>query len=105
MKQNKLQFIILCALAGISLIFSIICFTLPDGTNTPAKQYGGDAYTGIQNAAAATARNVLDLNKTVSTIAGLVFIMVALFVGYKAFCLFWTEKQEFKKTYDLEINN
>lgn len=76
------------AIAILSMIFavalmalSIIAFTKTSssyyGIYVPHEKYGGDAYTGIQNAAADTARaaaetaeRVGELNNTVSTIGG-----------------------------------
>ena len=54
-------------LAGItSIVFAILCFTYHSGvygtTFTKYAYYGGDAYTGIQQAAADTARNIHTLN-------------------------------------------
>lgn len=46
------------AIGLIAIILSIVCFTMDVGYGESDKSYGGDAYTGIQNAAAQTARNV-----------------------------------------------
>ena len=62
------------------------------GTTESSKSYGGDAYTGIQNAAAQTATNtyyigeaVVDGFQAVLTVAGLTFISrgVITLVGIK----------------------
>lgn len=48
--------------AGIlSIIFSFIMLGLDAGYSHTDSAYGGDAYTGIQNAAASTARNIVSL--------------------------------------------
>ena len=64
-------------LAIISLIFAVIllilAFTAFDCSMDlyyPNESYGGDAYTGIQNATAATARRVATLNNTVALVGG-----------------------------------
>ena len=53
----------ICCLCGaatgvISIILGIIAACLKTGVKEQAFSYGGDAYTGIQNAAAQTATNV-----------------------------------------------
>ncbi len=64
-------------LSGIlSFIFGIIMLSQGVGSYASNMQYGGDAYTGIQNAAAQTARNV----KALATIAkdGFGFLLMAV---------------------------
>ena len=76
-KDKNLVKIILDAalvLVGItSIVFSIICFTyngyFPYTGYVAKETYGGDAYTGIQNAAAATANYVSALNTSLETIS------------------------------------
>ena len=86
-------------IAIISFIFAIVCFNMKTEATTQASKewdeyYGGDAYTGIQHAAAQTANNVMYLDENVralseciTTIAGFVFIIVSLVFaslgGYK----------------------
>ena len=41
-----------------SVVLSIICFNMDDGYYVSEKTYGGDAYTGIQNASAQTGQNI-----------------------------------------------
>ena len=63
-------------LSGIlSFIFGIVMLSQGVGSYANNMQYGGDAYTGIQNAAAQTARNV----KALATIAkdGFGFLLMA----------------------------
>ena len=77
------------AVSGLaSLILGIVCYCLDVGSYQYNVQYGGDAYTGIQNAAAQTACNVADLAGickfglgSILLIAGLVLIICA--VTYK----------------------
>ena len=54
------------------------------GATVSRTSYGGDAYTGIQNAAATTANNVRDLN---SIVAG-GFFMLLLILGIAMICYF-----------------
>ena len=64
-------------LSGIlSFIFGIVMLSQGVGSYESNMQYGGDAYTGIQNAAAQTARNV----KALATIAkdGFGFLLMAV---------------------------
>lgn len=77
------------AVSGLaSLILGIVCYCLDAGLYEYNERYGGDAYTGIQNAAARTARNVSDLAGickfglgSILLIAGIVLIICA--VTYK----------------------
>lgn len=80
--MNKKVFGGMCIfLAVVSVIFAVVSFTLSDGYFTTYESYGGDAYTGIQQAAADTARNVLYMHDSICTISGLAFILVALILG------------------------
>jgi len=45
----------------LAVILAIVCFSLDTGGTVRNQTYGGDAYTGIQNAAAQTARNLVAL--------------------------------------------
>ncbi len=86
-KKNLFAYLFL-ALALISLVFAIVCFatdtSYATGSYESNQQYGGDAYTGIQNAAAQSANNVYYMNKNlvllttcVATTGGLFFLLVA----------------------------
>lgn len=48
-------------LGVVAIVLGIMCFTKDTGDYESNRSYGGDAYTGIQNAAAETARNIKDL--------------------------------------------
>ena len=65
-------------IALVSVIFAIVCFTLDVGNIEWDESYGGDAYTGIQNAAAETANNLVILNLNITRIAGFAFIITTL---------------------------
>ncbi len=60
----------------LSVIFGIIMFAKYVGGYESNSSYGGDAYTGIQNAAAQTANNVMALSEIVKT--GFAFSLIAL---------------------------
>ena len=87
--KKKDLFAYLClAIALLALIFAIVSFATdasgPSGSYESSKAYGGDAYTGIQNAAAQTANNVYYMNKNlvtlttcVATTSGFFFLLVA----------------------------
>ena len=45
----------------LAVILAIVCFLLDTGDTERNQYYGGDAYSGIQNAAAQTARNLVAL--------------------------------------------
>ena len=48
-------------LGVVAIVLGIMCFTKDTGDFESNRSYGGDAYTGIQNASAQTARNVKHL--------------------------------------------
>ncbi len=60
----------------LSIIFGIIMFGKNIGYYEPSSSYGGDAYTGIQNAAAQTANNVKALSEIAKT--GFAFSLIAI---------------------------
>ncbi|MBQ4111143.1 MAG: hypothetical protein IJC74_09715 [Clostridia bacterium] len=68
-KQKKIGSIISSAvgiLSGLSsMILGFITKGYSSGSYEIASSYGGDAYTGIQNAAAQTANNVIALTKII----------------------------------------
>lgn len=76
-KSNK-QFlgIAFIVVAGISFILALAASTLSVGSSEYNQSYGGDAYTGIQNAAAQTATNLVYTNEIIKHIAFGVFIIL-----------------------------
>ena len=90
MKINLKQ--ILFGLVGLAAtVLSIVCFTLDTGSYELGKTYGGDAYTGIQQAAAQAANNAMyaaEIMKfgfaCVLLIAGLTLMLCAVFMHEKA---------------------
>lgn len=61
----------------LAIILAIVCFCKDVGSASLGYSYGGDAYTGIQNAAAQTANNILHL----AEIARFGFSSVLLVLG------------------------
>ena len=70
--------LMLIVLGVVSVILGLVMFGMEDGYYEMDEQYGGDAYTGIQNAAAQTADNVKALGKIVKTGFGGVFAIGGL---------------------------
>lgn len=62
----------------LSVIFGIIMFLKSTGGYEWSSQYGGDAYTGIQNASAQTANNVQALSEIAKLGFGFLLIAVGL---------------------------
>ena len=60
---NKVRSKIFMIIGVLSIILSFVCFSseVPSGESNSI--YGGDAYTGIQNASASTSRAVVELAK------------------------------------------
>ena len=75
---NKVRSTIFMIVGVLSIIMSIVCFSskVPNGESDSV--YGGDAYTGIQNASASTSRAVVELAK----ITKLGFGSVLLIAGF-----------------------
>ena len=68
---------IILLIAGIvSIGFSIYCFNMDVGEYCSDSMYGGEAFTGIQNASATAARNVKTLTKVVRTGFGSILLVV-----------------------------
>ena len=62
----------------LAIILGCCAFGLDTGYSEGDKAYGGDAYTGIQNATAQTARNLVKLTEAVSFSAGSVLLISGL---------------------------
>lgn len=62
----------------ISIILSIRCFCYKSLGHESSSVYGGDAFTGIQNAAAATSKNIEGLASIVQFGFGSVLLVTGL---------------------------
>ena len=79
---QKFRSIILIVVGVIALGLSIKCFSFEDLDYATKSMYGGDAYTGIQNAAASTSKNVKELAGIVQFGFGSILLEMGLgFVG------------------------
>ena len=84
MKGKKLVFVII---GIIAIVLAIICATASVGYYESSKTYGGDAYTGIQQAAAQTANNVQYLAEIVRFGFSAVLAVTGLIsMAYGLFC-------------------
>ena len=81
MMNKKLLKNLFITIAIVSIIFAVLCFVLDSGNTEWDYTYGGDAYTGIQNAAAKTANNLVATNNCIKTISSFAFIIVGLAFG------------------------
>lgn len=61
--MSTLKSILFILVGMVSIGLSISCFNADDGDYVEKNYYGGDAYTGIQHAAAETGQNVRALTK------------------------------------------
>lgn len=66
------------AVGAISVFCSFTLFFARIGSSVQKNTYGGDAYTGIQNAAASTGNNVYDLASICSRGFGLILLIIGL---------------------------
>ena len=78
----KFRAIVLTIVGVVSIVFAILCFTRRDLSIEYPNYYGGDAFTGIQHAAARTSRNVSELANIVQFGFGaILFVMGLGFIG------------------------
>jgi hypothetical protein len=64
--MNKtLRTILLCFIGTSSIALGIYCFSFNTGEFIMDHMYGGDAFTGMQNASATAARNLLSMSKII----------------------------------------
>ena len=81
--SQKIRAIVLIVVGVVSLGLSIKCFTTDDLGYESRSMYGGDAFTGIQNAAATTSKNVKDLAEIVQFGFGSILLVMGLtLVGF-----------------------
>ena len=80
---QKLRAFLFTVIGLVSLLLSIRCFSFDSLDYESINTYGGDAYTGIQNAAAMTSRNVKELAEIVQFGFGSILLVVGLsLAGY-----------------------
>ena len=85
---------ILLILTGIlSIILSMFCFIKTTRGFPSNEVYGGDAYTGIQNAAASTSRNVHFTNEILSFGFGSILIVSGIALICHGILLFDPQKE------------
>lgn len=79
---RNIRTVILIIIGVISIGLSIRCFSFKELSSEPKSMYGGDAFTGIQNAGAQTSENVMELAKIVQFGFGSVLLVAGLgFLG------------------------
>lgn len=79
---KNIRTIVLIIVGVISIGLSIRCFTFGKLGYEEKMEYGGDAFTGIQNATAKTSQNVVELAKIAKFGFGSVLLVVGLsFLG------------------------
>ncbi len=83
--SKNIKSIFLMIAGGIAIILSIWCFTMSTGSTSSKNTYGGDAYTGMQNASAQAATNIVDLAAiakkgfgSILLVAGIVLVIVGI---------------------------
>ncbi len=77
MHDKKLLGSTLVRIALLSAVFAIVCFFMGTGDYETYITYGGDAYTGMQNASAQAANNVKALAEIVSMGFGALFLIIS----------------------------
>lgn len=75
---QKFRSIVLIIVGIVALGLSIKCFSIDDLNYASNSMYGGDAYTGIQNAAATTSKNVKELAGIVQFGFGSILLVMGL---------------------------
>lgn len=87
MKKNFIKKIAYIAIGLAAIIFAVTISSADPGSFESSLTYGGDAYTGIQNAAAQTANNIKDLSYIVRAgFSYLLSIIGLLSIAYGLFC-------------------
>ena len=78
----------------VAIVLAVAVFLTDVGSRESNEYYGGDAYTGIQQAAAQTANNVQEVGKMIRLgISGVLLVEGLAFLSV-AFCLTAKEKEE-----------
>ena len=85
MKQNIIRSLILIAIGIYAFTLAKECSLFDELIYATRESYGGDAYTGIQNAAARTSRNVSELAEIVKFgFSSLLRILALILIGIGA---------------------
>ena len=74
--KNKALTILFIVIGSVAILLSIRCFVRYTGQYSDYITYGGEAYTGIQNAGAETANNVKATNEILSFGFGSVLLVI-----------------------------
>ncbi len=99
--KNKVYCIIGQVTGILSTLSGVYMGNFSCGAYENYKEYGGDAYTGIQNAAAQSANNIQDLAEL--TRFGFAALLIVL--GVIVFCCFGIKKNESKMSLDTQVDN
>jgi hypothetical protein len=95
---QELRSIVLMVIGIVAIGLSIKCYTIDEMDYESRSMYGGDAYTGIQNAAAATSKNVKELAEIVQFGFGSVLLVMGLtLVGVSLTTPMGSQKEETKQ--------
>ena len=92
--MKKTRGLLLCIIGAIAIGLSIGSYSIKTSDYESYEIYGGDAYTGIQNAAARTSQNVADLKNCVKFGFGSVLLVTGLSLLAFGATSFNSEKQE-----------
>ena len=76
--MNTLKSILFILVGIVSIGLSVSCFNADDGDYVEKYCYGGDAFTGIQHAAAETGQNVRALTKVATKGFGSILLVGGL---------------------------
>ena len=78
----------------VTIVLAISVFSQSVGYSEGSYSYGGDAYTGIQNAAAQTANNVQDVGEMIRTGLGCILILHGAILLSVAICIDVPKKEK-----------
>ena len=107
MKSRKVLALSFFAIAIASIVFAICCFNFYVGNYEPNLKYGGDAYTGMQNASAQAANNVLRISENLCSVCGFIFIIIgATFASLGVYNLIKAKEEKIvsDKLFEIERN-
>lgn len=94
--MKKCKNVSLAIVGVISIVLGIVCFSLGIGSKENNNAYGGDAYTGIQNAAAQTANNIMN----VATICKVGFGSILLIAGGALISVSFSEEKTIANSFE-----